>query len=66
MDGTVADRLKQAHHEHPDAVFTVFTVSGHVISGRITLSGKLITLDAGKEMAVVPDDRIEAFSMREA
>jgi hypothetical protein len=66
MDGTVADRLKQAHHEHPDAVFTVFTISGHVISGRITLSGKLVTLDAGKEMAVVPDDRIEAFSMREA
>ncbi len=66
MDGTVADRLKEAHHEHPDAVFTVFTVSGHVISGRITLWGKLVTLAAGKETAVVADERIEAFSFRES
>lgn len=65
MDGIVADRLKQTHHEHPDAVFTIFTLAGHVISGRVTISGKLIALDAGRESAVVPDDRIEAFSFRE-
>ena len=66
MDNAIADRLKAAHAEHPDAVFTVFTLSGHAISGRIAVLGAMIVLEAGKEKAEVPDDRIEAFSLREA
>jgi len=64
MDGTVVDSLKRAHREHPDAVFTLFTLSGHVISGRIAALGRTIALEAGKETAEVPDDRVEAFSFR--
>jgi len=65
MDGSVIDSLKQAHGAHPDAVFTVFTVSGHAISGRIARCGPIITLTAGKETAELSADRIEAFSYRE-
>lgn len=64
MDEAVGDRLKRARDKHPDAVFTVFTLSGHVISGRIVQCGRIITLEAGKETAEVSDDRIEAFSFR--
>jgi hypothetical protein len=64
MDGTVADSLKRAHREHPEAVFTLFTLAGHVISGRIVAFGRTIALEAGKETAEVPEDRVEAFSFR--
>jgi hypothetical protein len=64
MDGTVADSLKRAYREHPEAVFTLFTLAGHVISGRIGAIGRTITLEAGKETAEVPEDRVEAFSVR--
>ena len=65
MDETVGDRLRRAHDKHPDAVVTVFTLSGHAISGRIVHCGKIITLEAGKETAEISDDRIEAFSLRQ-
>ena len=65
MDETIGDRLKRAYDKHTGAVFTVFTLSGHVISGRIVQCGRMVRLEAGKETAEVPDDRIEAFSFRE-
>ncbi len=65
MDEAVGDRLKRAHDKHPDAVFTVFTLAGDVISGRIVQCGRIIKLEAGKETAGVTDDRIAAFSFRE-
>jgi hypothetical protein len=64
MDGVIADSLKRAYRENPDAVFTLFTHSGHVISGKIAALGRTITLTAGKETAEVPEDRVEAFSFR--
>jgi hypothetical protein len=64
MDEFVADSLKRAYREHPDAVFILFTLSGHVISGKITALNRTITLEAGKETAEVPEDRVEAFSFR--
>jgi hypothetical protein len=65
MDNAVAESLKRAASEHPDAVFTLFTLSGHAISGKIKTTGDMIVLDAGRERAEVPLDRIEAFSLRE-
>ena len=63
---TIVQRLKAAHADHPDAVFTVFTLAGHVISGRIAALAETVVLEAGKEKAEAPPDRIEAFSLREA
>ena len=65
MDASIVERLKRAHAEHGDAVFTVFTLSGHVLSGKIVAIGGMIVLEAGKEKAELPQDRIEAFSLRE-
>jgi hypothetical protein len=62
---TIVKRLKAAHADRPDAVFSIFTLSGHVISGRIAALGETVVLEAGKETAEVPPDRIEAFSLRE-
>ena len=65
MDASIVERLKRAHAEHGDAVFTVFTLSGHLLSGRIVSIGGMVVLEAGKEQAEVPQDRIEAFSLRQ-
>ena len=65
MDASIVERLKRAHGEHGDAVFSVFTLSGHVLSGRIVAIGGMVVLEAGKEQAEVPQDRIEAFSLRQ-
>lgn len=65
MDASIVERLKRAHAEHGDAVFTVFTLAGHVLSGKIVAIGGMIVLEAGKEKAELPQDRIEAFSVRE-
>ncbi|HUB96249.1 MAG TPA: hypothetical protein VL993_10045 [Stellaceae bacterium] len=65
MVNAIAESLKQAASEHPDAVFTLFTLSGHAISGKIKSSGETVILEAGKERAEVTADRIEAFSLRE-
>jgi hypothetical protein len=65
MDNAVADSLKRAASEHPDAVFTLFTLAGHAVSGKIKATGRTIVLEAGNERAEVPLDRIEAFSLRE-
>lgn len=64
MDGIV-ERLKRAREEHGNAVFTLFTLSGHAVSGRIASIGDVIVLEAGREKAEVSADRIEAFSLRE-
>jgi len=64
MDGSVADRLKRARRENPDAIFTVFTLSGHVLTGKITAHDATLVLEAGRETAEVSEDRIEAFSFR--
>ena len=63
MEGIV-ERLKQAHAEHGEAVFTLFTLSGHALSGRIAAIGDRIVLEMGSETAEIPQDRIEAFSLR--
>jgi hypothetical protein len=65
MDASIVERMKRAHTEHPESVVTVFTLSGHVLSGRIVALGGMVVLEAGKERAEVPQDRIEAFSLRE-
>ena len=65
MDASIVERLKRAHADHNEAVFTVFTLSGHVLSGRIVSIGGMVVLEAGKEQAEVPQDRIEAFSVRQ-
>jgi hypothetical protein len=64
MTDSVVARLKAAYAENQEAVFSLFTLAGHVVSGRITAMGNTITLVAGKELAEVPVDRIEAFSFR--
>ena len=64
MADSIVDKLKAVHADNHEAVFTLFTLAGHVVSGRITTMGNTITLVAGKELAEVPADRIEAFSFR--
>jgi hypothetical protein len=64
MTAPIVETLKATHAEHEDAIFSLFTLAGHVVSGRITAIGATITLAAGKELAEVPADRIEAFSYR--
>ena len=64
MTDSIVERLKVAYGDNQEAVFTLFTLAGHVVSGRITTMGNTITLLAGKELAEVPADRIEAFSFR--
>ena len=64
MDASVIDRLKRAQKEFPQAVFSVFTLAGHVVTGRIVALDATVTLEAGKETAEVALDRIEAFSYR--
>ena len=64
MDDALLDDIKRAHEEHPGAMFSLFTVSGHVVSGRIAKIAGAITLQTGKEVAVVPCSQIEAFSYR--
>jgi hypothetical protein len=65
MDASIIERLKRAQKEAPDAVFSLFTLAGHVLSGRITGIAATITLEAGREAAEVPADRVEAFSRRQ-
>lgn len=64
MDNAILDRLRLAYRKSPDAVFSVFTTAGHVISGRLVTFDNTIVLEAGRETAEVPADRIEAFSYR--
>ena len=64
MTDSIVERLKVAYGDNQEAVFTLFTLAGHVVSGRIATMGNTITLVAGKELAEVPADRIEAFSFR--
>ena len=64
MTDSIVDKLKTAYTDNQEAVFTLFTLAGHVVSGRITAMGDAITLVAGKELAEVPVDRVEAFSFR--
>ena len=64
MTDKIVDKLKAAHADNQEAVFILSTLAGHVVSGRITAIGNTITLVAGKELAEVPADRIEAFSFR--
>jgi hypothetical protein len=64
MSNSMIDQLKAAQADDQDAVFSLFTLAGHVVSGKITAIGNTVTLAAGKEVAEVPIDRIEAFSFR--
>ncbi len=65
MTGPMIEKLKAAHADNPDAVFSLSTFAGHVVSGKITAIGDTVTLAAGKELAEVPVKRTEAFSYRE-
>jgi hypothetical protein len=60
----IVERLKKAHAENGEAIFTLFTLSGHALSGRIAAIAETIVLEAGSEKAEVSADRIEAFSLR--
>jgi hypothetical protein len=64
MAGSTIEKLTEAHRSNQDAIFSLFTLSGHVVSGRITAIDGTITLAAGKEIAEVPVDRVEAFCYR--
>jgi hypothetical protein len=64
MNDALLDDIKRAHAEHPGALFSLFTVSGHVLNGRIGKVAGAVTLQSGKEFAVVPCSQIEAFSCR--
>jgi hypothetical protein len=64
MADSIVDKLKAARADNQEAVFTLFTLAGHVVSGRITAMEKTITLVAGKELAEIPAERIEGFSFR--
>ncbi len=64
MTNPIVEKLKTAQADNPDAIFSLFTLAGHVVSGRIAAIGATVTLAAGKELAEVPADRIEAFSSR--
>ena len=61
---TIVEKLTPVHGEHPGHWFSLFTRGGHVITGRILDLGETIALEAGKEVAEVPADRVEAFSHR--
>jgi hypothetical protein len=64
MDNAILDRLRLAHRKFPDAIFSVFTTAGHVISGRLVTLDNTVVLEAGRETAEVPGERVEAFSYR--
>jgi hypothetical protein len=64
MAGSTIEKLTQAYQTNQDAIFSLFTLAGHVVSGRITALDNTVTLEAGKEIAEVPVDRVEAFCYR--
>jgi hypothetical protein len=64
MNDALLDEIKRAHAENPGAMFSLFTVSGHVVTGRIGHITGSVTLQSGREFAVVPCSNIEAFSCR--
>jgi hypothetical protein len=64
MAGSTIEKLTEAHRDNQEAIFSLFTLAGHVVSGRITAIDGTITLMAGKEIAEVPVDRVEAFCYR--
>ncbi len=64
MSQSTVDKLSAAYAAEKDAVFSLFTLSGHVVSGRIMAIESTVTLAAGKETAEVPLERVEAFSYR--
>jgi hypothetical protein len=64
MAGSMIEKLTEAYQNNQEALFSLFTLAGHVVSGRITAIDGTITLTAGKEIAEVPADRVEAFCYR--
>jgi hypothetical protein len=64
MTESIVEKLKTTRTDNEEAIFSLFTLAGHVVSGRIIAIEKTVTLVAGKELAEVPVDRIEAFSFR--
>jgi hypothetical protein len=64
MAESTIEKLTEAYRNNQEAVFSLFTLAGHVVSGRIGAIASTVTLVAGKEVAEVPVDRIEAFSYR--
>jgi hypothetical protein len=65
MDESLIASLKRAFREHPEALFSFFTMSGHVISGKISRLDDVVTLQTGTECTIVPVIRLEAFSYHE-
>lgn len=64
MAGSTIEKLTEAYRTNEEAIFSLFTLAGHVVSGRITAIEGTVTLVAGKEIAEVPVDRVEAFCYR--
>ena len=64
MAGSTIDKLAEAYQNNQQAIFSLFTLAGHVVSGRITAIANTVTLAAGQEVAEVPIDRVEAFCYR--
>ena len=65
MNASILKKLERAYKDAPDAIFSLFTLSGHVLSGRIMAFDSTVTLEAGKETAEVPTEQVEAFSCRQ-
>jgi hypothetical protein len=64
MARSTIEKITEAYQNNPEATFSLFTLAGHVVSGHITAIDDTITLTAGKEIAEVPVDRVEAFCYR--
>lgn len=65
MDESLIASRKRAYRDHPEALFSFFTISGHVISGKISQFDDVITLQTGRECTLIPVARLEGFSYHE-
>jgi len=65
MTDSMVEKLKAAHTGNQEAIFSLFTLAGHVVSGKITASASTVTRAAGKQVAEVPMARSEGSSFRE-
>jgi hypothetical protein len=65
MNPRIVNGIENASQKNPDANFTLFTLSGHQLSGKIVEIGdSMVTLETGGEISKVPVMQIEAFSYK--
>jgi hypothetical protein len=64
MTAAMIEKLKVTPTDNSEAIFSLFTFAGQIVSGWITALGDSITLTAGTKGEVVPIEWIEAISFR--